>query len=246
MQCKRCGREGVEPYPSNPGICVECAKAENNRYSSLRRHQTDWLVVAQEAGIDPWEQQPGETQWEYTVWTAYRDSYPGKRPSYSDVAKLLDTTYEVVKKVAQRWTFPVRMQKWMRFVDTSTLAQRKQDMLDMNRRQIDMAKLANDKINAALAALQPELMKPSEIASLMKIAAELERKARVDTEAQEEAIRDIHEDPEAKRNKKPANVQDLSEVATILANAGVLKVTQTTTTEVKVDNPIESEVIEEN
>ena len=90
------------------------------------------------------------------------------------------------------------------------------------------------------------------IASLMKTAAELERKARIDTEAQEEMRRDLLVDPEMRQQKKKANKDDLSEVVGILAKAGVLegmkiKKTTTTTTEVSADNSIDvdAEVVDD-
>lgn len=245
MHCPRCGRDNVEPHSTDRHLCVECVKAENNRVTYYRQNQDDWLTVAKESGLDPWTQQPGETQWEYTVWCSYRDSYPGKRPSYSDVAKRLDTTYSVVQHVAQRWSFPVRMQQWMRFVDQTTMAQRKEQMLAMNAAHIKLAQKVNEKLDAALDALVPEAMKPGEIASLMKTAAELERKARIDTEAQEELQRDLYVDPEQKKTKKTANADEMQDIISILAKAGVLggmKVIHTTTTEVApVDNAIEVE-----
>jgi hypothetical protein len=252
MYCPKCGRNEVEPHPTDSHLCVDCVKAENNRLTYYRQHQDDWLAVAKESGLDPWAQQPGETQWEYTVWTTYRDSYPGKRPNYADVSRQLETTYNVVKKIAQRWTFPTRMQLWMKFVDDTTLAQRRQEILDMNKEHIDMAALLNTKIKAAINAIDPNLVKPAEIASLMKTAAELERKARIDTENQEEIRRGQFIDTDIKQSKKQANATDLSEVVQILAKAGVLdgmkmKQTTTTTTEISVDNSVtvEAEVIED-
>lgn len=241
MHCPRCGRDDVTPHPTDSHLCVDCVHAENNRLTYYRQHQDDWLSVAKEAGIDPWVQQPGETQWEYTVWCRYRDSYPGKRPSYGDVAKELDTTYNVVNKIAQRWSFPTRMQLWMRFVDVTTMAQRKEQMLAMNKTHIDLANKLNDKLKLAIEVMDPAAMKPAEISSLFKVAADLERKARIDTEAQEAMQRDLFVDPEQKKQKKTVKQDDLSEIAQILMNAGVLKVTQTTTTEVKVDNAIDVE-----
>lgn len=237
MFCNRCKRDDVEPHPTSRHLCVDCVKAENNRVTYYRQHQDDWLAVAKESGLDPWLQQPGETQWEYTIWSRYRDSYPGKRPTYGDVARELDTTYGVVSKVSQRWTFPVRMQLWMRFVDQTTMVQRKKEILDMNKEHIDMAKALNGKLSAAIEAMDPLGMKPSEVASLLKTAAELERKARLDTESQEEMRRDLLVDPEQRQTKNKANKEDLSEIVDILSKAGVLgelkiKKTTTTTTEV--------------
>lgn len=238
IKCMRCGQERPADG-KNRHLCVDCAKAENNRYTHLRMHQDDWMAAAADAGIDPWLQQPGETQWEYTVWTAYRDSYPGRKPSYTDVAKQLGTTVNVVKKIAMRWTFAVRMQAWITECDRFTLQQRHEEILNMNKEHIDMAKRLRDVTSRAINSLDPASLKPSDIASLAKLSTELERKARVDAQAQDEMLREMShnvENPELK--KSPTKQGDLSDVLNILLKAGALGsitqigVRETTTREV--------------
>jgi hypothetical protein len=132
----------------------------------------------------------------------------------------------------------------MRHVDDITLAQRREQMLSMNKTHIDLANKINEKLALAIDAIEPTTMKPAEISSLFKTAAELERKARIDTEAQEEMQRDSFVDPEMKQQKKQVATGDLAEVAKILLKAGALpnlKIKQTTTTEVSSDNPIDVE-----
>lgn len=240
IKCPKCGLDKPQARRSLH-MCVDCEKAENSRVTYYRMHQENWMDVAKEAGLDLWLQQPGETQWEFTVWTAYRDSYPGKKPSYSDVARQLGTTYNVVKKVAQRWSFPVRMQAWMQECDKMTLLQRRQEVLDMNKDHVDMAARLRAKLSAAIDQIVPTMLKPSEIASLARLAADMERKARVDTITQEEMRRDMlteTENPELK--KSPTKQNDLSEVVGILLKAGALGdittigVRETKTTEVVV------------
>ena len=222
IKCPRCGMTKVAHHIDRH-LCVDCVKAENNRITYYRQHQDDWVNNAKESGLDLWVQQPGETQWEFTVWTAYRDSYPGKKPTYSDVAKQLGTTYNVVKKVAQRWSFPVRMQAWMIECDKMTLLQRRQEVLDMNKDHVDMAARLRAKLSTAIDKIEPSMLKPGEIASLARLAADLERKARLDTINQEELRRDMlteTENPELKKN--PTKQSDLTEVVGILLKAGAL------------------------
>lgn len=238
VHCPRCGQ--FKPaHHIDKHLCIDCVKAENTRVTYYRQHQDDWIANAKENGIDLWSQQPGETQWEFTVWTAYRDSYPGKKPTYGDVARQLNTTYNSVKKIAQRWSFQVRMQAWMKHCDDITLQQRRQEILDMNKEHVDMAARLRSKLSAAIDMIDPTTLKPGEIASLAKLAADMERKARVDTIAQEELIRDSMTDTENPDLKKsPTKQADLSEVVGILLKAGALGditqigVRQTKTTEV--------------
>lgn len=249
ITCKKCGRHDVPPDPHNRHICVDCARAENNRVSYYRQHQTDWMLECSAAGLDPWVRQPRETQWEYSVWCAFRDTYPGKPMSYSDLAESLGTTRAVVGKIAQRWTFAARMQAWVAYTDKVTMAQRRSEIVEMNGKHIKMAQALNAKIEKVIDNIDPSTVKPAELASLMRTAAELERKARVDTVAQDEMMRDIgtyNESGDAKGRKTKAS--DLGEVVDILAKAGVLqqmRMTTTTTTTVEpADTVVDCEVLD--
>lgn len=246
IRCPKCGQL-KEQAKKSPHMCVDCEKAENNRITYYRQHQENWMDVAKEAGLDLWVQQPGETQWEFSIWTAYRDSYPGKRATLSEIARQMETTYDAVKKIAQRWSFPVRMQAWMQECDRITLLQRRQEILDMNKDHIDMAARLRAKLSTAIDNIEPEMLKPGEIASLAKLASEMERKARIDTIAQEELRRDIvvdNENPELK--KSPTKQNDLNEVLDILLKAGALgggtAIGVRQTTEVVVKNETDSSI----
>lgn len=238
IHCPKCGQD-KPAHHIDKHMCVDCSHAESNRITYYRQHQGDWIAEAKEQGIAPWLQQPGETQWEYTVWTAYRDSYPGKKPTFSAVAQQLGTTYNVVKKIAQRWTFPARMQLWMAECDRITMLQRKDEILSMNKSHIDMATKLRQKLETAIDGIDPAILKPAEIASLAKLASELERKARVDTEAQEAMRTNLLVDNSNPELKKAQTKQgDLTEVLQILLKAGALPggtaigVRETTTREV--------------
>lgn len=240
FECPRCGQ--LKPrHHTDRHLCVDCVNAENSRITYYRMHQENWVDTAKEAGLDLWVQQPGETQWEFTVWSAYRDSYPGKRATYGDIARQLGTTYNVVKKIAQRWSFPVRMQAWMVECDRITLLQRRQEVLDMNKDHVDMAAKLRLKLNMAIDMIEPATLKPGEIASLARLATDMERKARLDTIDQEELRRELVTDTENPELKKsPTKQNDLSEVVSILLKAGALGdittigVRKTETTEVVV------------
>lgn len=238
IKCPKCGQD-KEAHHSDTHLCIDCVNAENNRLTYYRQHQGDWIAEAKEQGIYQWLQQPGETQWEYTVWTAYRDSYPGKKPTYQSVAQQLGTTYNVVRGIARRWTFPARMQLWMAEVDRITMLQRKDEILNMNKAHITMAEKLRQKMETAIEAIDPLALKPGEIVSLAKLSAEMERKARVDTEAQEEMRQALLVDNANPELKKAQTKQgDLGEVLQILLKAGALKsvtaigVKETTTREI--------------
>lgn len=239
IDCPKCGCQQVEASESDPYICQRCAEAENSRVLLNRQqHREDWQLVAKDAGLELWDRQPGETDWEHSIWTAYRDCYPSRKANYRIVAEELKTTYSAVKAVGTRWQFAVRMQAWVKHVDQLTLAQRRQEILDMNATHIRLANKLNDKIEKSIEMIDPLTVKPSEIGSLMRTAAELERKARIESLEQDTQRRDeiaTGGNLEGKKNQKQATPDELKEVVDILSKAGVFNgLTVTKTTEVKV------------
>ena len=240
ITCRQCGQQKPASR-STRGWCEECVKAYNNRNNYLRRQNTNWMEVAKDSGLELWERQPGETQLEWSIWQAYRGSYPGGKPSYRQVAEVVNATYDYVVKVASRWSFNIRMQAWITECDRITLAQRRQEVLDLNKAHIDMAARLREKLSAAIDLVNPATLKPSDLNSLLKTAAELEKKAHLDTTAiTEQAIeeRASVENPELK--KSTTKQSDLGEVVSILLQAGALGditqigVRKTETTEVVV------------
>lgn len=231
VKCSRCGQEKT-PHKTNTHLCEDCVKAENNRVSYYRHHNFNWVDVAKEAELDLWERQPAETDREWQIWLAYRDIYPSKRPSYRQVAEQLGTTIGVVKKVGARWDFPVRLQAWAKYVDDLTLQQRQKEIVEMNKKHIDMATALNQKLSVAIEKINPDLLEPKDIKGLLQLSAELERKARLDKpDLKSPEIGDTN--PSLKES--PTKTEDLGEVLEILSKAGIFKtvgVKQTTTTEI--------------
>lgn len=242
VTCKKCSQ--TKPASrATPGWCADCEKAYNTKYCYDRRHQTGWIDVAKDAGIALYERQPNETQLEWSIWQAYRDSYPGAKPSYKAVAGIVGTTYDYVRKTAQRWSFQVRMQAWIEECDRLTRAQRTQEVLAMNKDYVDLSAMLRQKLRQGIELIDPAVLKPSEISSLLKTADDLERRARTDTASREQLLAEDFVDHEDQNLKKsPTKQADLSEVLGILLQAGALgdtsqigvRTTRTETTEVVV------------
>ena len=117
----------------------------------------------------------------------------------------------------------MRMQAWMVECDRITMLQRRDEILNMNKEHVDMATTLRDKLKKAIETIDPVALKPGEIASLAKLATEMERKARIDTIAQEESRQPLLVDtgnPELKKNETKKD--DLKEVMDILLKAGAL------------------------
>ncbi len=233
IKCRRCGQEKT-PHKTNRHLCEDCVKAENNRVSYYRYHNFNWIDVAREAELELWERQPAETDRDWQIWLAYRDMYPSTRPSYRQVAEQLGTTVAVVKKIGARWDFPVRLQAWAKYVDNLTLQQRQQEILDMNKKHIEMAQALNEKLATAINAIDPYELEPKDIKGLLQLSAELERKARLHNS---DVIRPELADENSNLKESPTKTEDLKEVLDILVKANVFKaigVKKTTTTEVVV------------
>lgn len=237
INCPRCGQL-KEPHKTDRHLCVDCVKAENNRVSHTRRHNNDFLEVAEQAGLEIWERQPAETDREYQIWLAYRDAYPSVRPSYRLVATQLDTTYNVVKKVALRWKFSMRLQAWAKYVDELTLSQRTTEIKEMNATHVSLAQRINDKLSRAIEAIDPLTLEPRDIKGLLQLSSELERKARLDKAGQVEYV-PVSDDDNPELKKVDTKLGDMQEIVDILGKAGVInpgaigiKKTVTTTTEV--------------
>ena len=233
VKCRRCGQEKT-PHKTNKHLCEDCVKAENNRVSYYRHHNFNWIDVAKEAELELWERQPAETDREWQVWLAYRDAYPSRKPSYRQVAEQLGTTVAVVKKVGARWDFPVRLQAWAKYVDNLTLQQRQQEILDMNKKHIEMAQALNEKLAIAINAIDPYALEPKDIKGLLQLSTELERKARL---YNSDVIRPELMDENPNLKESPTKVENLKEVLDILIKANAFKtVGVRQTTEIVVKN----------
>lgn len=199
---------------------------------TYKKYNSEWIAIAQEADIPLYERQPTESDREWFIWLKYRDMYPSQKPSYRIVAKLMTTEYmpvkaEAIRAVGVKWDFPVRMQAWVRYCDALTSKQRKEEIVDMNQRHIDMARLLNEKLYEKIQNLDVAHIDIKDLKNLMYIATELERKARVDIALVEEALNEekagaVDIKNKAKENTDMTKKEDLKEIINILSNAGVL------------------------
>ncbi|MNH04759.1 hypothetical protein D3C79_640650 [compost metagenome] len=177
------------------------------------------MDVAKEAEIELYERQPEETDREYQIWLVYRDAYPSVRPSYRLVAEQLGCSYSAVSKVANRWSFPARLQAWSKHCDEITMRQRESEIIAMNEQHTSMAAELNTKLADAIKHLDSRVLTPKEIQGLMKVATDLERKARLDTPVVKPFVME-GEDPNLKQTTVPT--ESMAEIIGILGAAGVL------------------------
>jgi len=224
IRCPRCGQM-KEPDKVDKHLCKECSAAQTNRARRLNNvAKKDYVANALANDIDLWVQQPGETQFEFSIWVAYRDSYPGHRATYRQVAESLDTTTAAVKRVAMGWDFATRMQAWIDHVDNVTLIKRHEEILDMNKEYIDISVGIRNKLHTAINNIDPYELDAREIVALARLANETESKARLDTLEHEELHNSLTSGNTNKSVKTDSTDQaDLGDVVSILAKAGVLE-----------------------
>jgi hypothetical protein len=111
----------------------------------------------------------------------------------------------------------------MKHVDDITMLQRRDEILSMNKSHIDLATKIRQKVDLFVDTMSIAEMKPGDAVQLLKLSAELEKNARIDTLAQEEQRNILLVDSENPDLKKaPTNQADLQEVVNILLKAGAL------------------------
>lgn len=260
--CPRCGRafdiNGVRRSPSNPDYCVECARSKSALSREAAKDNSNWVMLAEEAGIPLWEQQPGETADEYEMWTAYRDLWPTVRPTVTKVANTLGLTTTMVQKAFRRWTWTARLQAWIREVNADRVAELRQARRQMVEEHITIGEKLRAKALTMVDNLDPYDVTPNELVSLLKVTQQLEETARDSLDAVEQATANdvdtinnglsIDGGVDEKKdlgNSRGISTDDAAEVVKILAAAGVLQVgntkvgvRQTTTTEVVAENEL--------
>jgi hypothetical protein len=205
----------------------------------MKKLGTNWLEVAQEAGLDLWERQPAELDIEWSIWCKYRDSYPFVvKPKIVDIAKDLGIDVKVVKDAYEIWDYTTRLQAWARFVDKLNIDKRQSALVEMNEKHISMARKINQKLELAIDLYDMDNLKPTDLKGLLALATDLERKATQGVAEAEKVLADTRNVSGDMNETKQGEVKkdDLQEIVDILAKSGMLKGTvgikKTTTTEV--------------
>ena len=214
-KCEKCGTT-VGQSNKDPRYCNDCYVLETKNSLAAKQINADWMQQSTECGLQIFERQPEENNLEWLVWTKYREHYPLKLPTWTELAKECNTSVATVTKVAQKWSFRVRIQSWARYTDGSMQQTRIEAIKDMNERQLDMAQKLQQKLQVAIDVLNPALLKPNELVSLLKAATDLERRIAValPEKVENEAIES------SKKNGMPTKVEDLGDVVAILQSTG--------------------------
>ena len=217
----------VEPDPlqaTKAELLVAKTKAAavqtHSQLQNSMRVAKDWVELAKELGIPLYERQPEETDAEWFIWTTYRSHYPGRMPSWTALAKECHTTVSTVLKASKTWNFRLRIVEWSRFTDAGMAEERIAAIQEMNRQQLTQAQILREKVTEALSYLDAATLKPNEIATLMKLANEQERRI---VEAEQLKVEgQIISGADATAESKRTDAAAVSEILNIMASAGAL------------------------
>lgn len=216
--CSKCNREGAQYEDSS--YCTTCGATEKQNSKLAQMTNTNWQEVAKELGLEIFERQPEETSTEWRIWTAYRGYYPGKIPTFSELAAVTGCAVGTITKAAQRWSYKVRLMEWARFTDADIQDERAQAIKAMNRTQIAIAAAMMDKVAQAVVNLEPMTMRPNEITSMAKLATDMQRT--ITTYVPEKIVQPAM-GAISKRSETLTKAEDISEIAAILESVGLLQ-----------------------
>lgn len=242
--CKGCGRvfdnKDVRRSTSLREYCTHCATKQRSINTEKNTDNSNWLQVAEEAGVPLWEQQPNETADEYAMWCAYRDLWPAVRPTITKVAKVLQLSSSEVQRAFRRWTWTARLQAWIKEVNADRTAELRQARRRMVEDHISIGEKLRKKALKAVDNLDEYDVTPNELVQLLKLTQQFEETARDAMDAVEQATaQDIDEmnpnglfvastggrDADSSAgvgNSRGITAEDAKEVMKILAAAGVV------------------------
>lgn len=124
----------------------------------------------------PWDQRPGEPPEAYTAFLQYRDAGAGR--STAAVAVYLDMSLNVIDRWAGRWRWSDRAEAWDRQQTAGAAALFAKADKEMAERQVQEAKLLQQKALQRLRDLNPAELSPTDAARILTEGARLEREAR--------------------------------------------------------------------
>lgn len=176
FSCLKCGLKNEQSNKS-PHLCVDCEKRESKNIELMKLKNDGWMEIAKEAEIEIWERQPAETDFEYSVWMYYRSHYPGKKPTYRRVAETIGTSTSVVSRIGQKWDFSARIQEWGRYLDKTSIEEKRQEIIKMNSQQKALANKAMEKLMSWMHTLNPEAMNIKDGVALAKVMSTIQRTA---------------------------------------------------------------------
>lgn len=217
-----------ETFDESVVLCKECRPIEDPEkhaeIQALRQLQkidnSGWVEACERDERNIWDQQPGEDLREYNLWLLYKDQYPQVKPTYARTASLAEVSPNVIRNIAAKWDWRIRLQAWAQHCQELSMKARKDRIVEMNTRQQRMSEALQEKLATAIDNIDPYTLTPGEINGLMKTAMQLERTAVVDET--EEWTPMVTGGKSAEEKESVTKKDDLKEVMSILAAAGLM------------------------
>ena len=217
-KCEKCGKT-VGQSKDDPRYCIQCANEENKKFAIEKKINSTWQEEAKNLGLELFERQPDETDTEWRIWEAYKGYYPMKLPTWTELARVVGCAPGTVVKAAHKWNFKIRILDWARYCDASNQEERVKQVQEINTAQLNHANKMMELVGKALEVLQPEYMKPNEIVSMAKLAADMQRKV---VEYKPEQIEQPGMTDRTTAKQELTKKEDLTEIAEILIKTGAL------------------------
>lgn len=196
------------------------ASQDSRQFQNSLSVAKDWVEQAAALGLAVYERQPDEGDAEWLIWTTYRNHYPGRLPSWAELAKECGVSTAAVVKAANTWRYRMRIVAWGNNADAANADERIQAIREMNKQQLDQARILRAKVTEALDYLDPATLKPNELATLMKLANEQERRIVEALPEKVEGQAAMTADASAESHRTEA--ANVNEILSIMAAAGAL------------------------
>lgn len=215
--CEKC-ESTMDKSVADERYCNNCYKTEAKNTAMAKSVNAHWMEQSELVGLELFERQPEENDTEWLIWTTYRQHYPMRMPTWSELANECGVAVSTVIRAAQRWSFATRLQSWARFTDSDMMENRIAAIKEMNERQLDMAQRLQVKLSEAIDFVDPTSLRPNELVSLLKAATDLDRRITMALPEKVEGTIVQTQDKDVVATKP----EDMSQIIQILQTTGIL------------------------
>lgn len=179
----------------------------------------DWQELSRSLGLELYERQPEESDEEWRAWKTYRDIYPGKLPTMSQLSKMTGIGVSRLVRMSDKWSWKVRMLHWARSTDAEGADERRKAIKAMQDKQLALTDAMFDKLREAVDYIDPTVMRPNEITGMLKTVAQLQKDI---TEYVPEEVVQPALDGHAVKQSQVTKKEDIGSIAEILSSVGLL------------------------
>lgn len=223
-------------------VCRDCVDTTRRGAALVQVSNDDWIKIAESNDLRLYERQPMETDTEWKLWQAYSGMYPEQKPVLRVAAASIGISASYASVLKNRWDYNVRIQEYKRHIDELTTIERANAVKDMNAKHISMAAKLQGKLDQAIDMIDPGMLKPAELNSLLKTMAELEQKAHLNNDSVQADTKIIIGTKGKDEKDVTTSRDDISEILSILDGSvgglaglrGPIGVEKTTTTTTRV------------